>query len=676
MIKFSYILIKGTEMVNKNLSLLNDKAINDSQNDSLDFQVYSNVISQTLVNTKTPFTIGIYGGYGSGKTSLLNLIHNDIAKSNQNIFNIFYDAWKYESDSQTLLALIDIIESTIINDRYKYHEDTITNMLDYIQCIKKAIQILNVESQNTMSISIEIFQLLKAFENLLEEQNIRLIIYVDNLEKCKTENIIKILNSINMVFDLNGFMFVISTHKELLEQKILNSKLEYDLEYINKIIQLPFFIPILNTKVGDFINNITQNQDMTIDNEIKQVLLSLSNLRSLSPRLLIKIINKIKLCYEIYCKINTNTTLSKNQIISLFAVTCTLEELFRDFYLLIVKNDYIIFQIINKLQNQDYFNDEFVYALNISENHKQLIIRTLQNNFNILKMIFGTEQGKFWLENKNYRISAYEFIKTHYPQNENFNFNFQNTNDEEPINPKQFIPIPGQDFEMSKYVVTNQWFNEFIQAGGYEKNQYWSDIAANIWLMKNKIVSLDEKYDKMVQKEGVFFEKKYKEPLQKEHFNDDLQPIVYITYYEALAFCNYLNDIDTSYIYSIPTKEQWEYVAKGGSENRTFPWGNSWNKNFCNNAQTQLNRTSKIGTFPQGNSKFGISDIAGNVWVWTSSLEKNNLNYLKGGSWNFTDPSYFKVTDNGQITFYNNAEYQHYDIGFYCIRTKKYEDSI
>lgn len=74
--------------------------------------------------------------------------------------------------------------------------------------------------------------------------------------------------------------------------------------------------------------------------------------------------------------------------------------------------------------------------------------------------------------------------------------------------------------------------------------------------------------------------------------------------------------------------------------------------------------------FPQGNSKFGISDMAGNVWVWTSSLEENEFNYLKGGSWNFNDPLYFKIA-NGQMNFYNNPNYQHYDIGFYCLRKRK-----
>lgn len=669
-------------MVNKNLSLLNDQAIIDTQYDGLDFEIYSQAISDTIISTRTPFTIGIYGDTGAGKTSLLNLVYNNIEKTTQNIFNVFYDAWKYESDTQTLLVLIDLIESKIINDRFKYHEDTIASMIDYIQFIKKAIKTLHVNLSNTQTnhevvhTSIEVFQLFRSFENLLEEQKIQIIIYVDNLEKCKSDNIIKILNSINMVFDLHGFTFVIGANKEFLESKISTSN-DKQIDYMNKMVQLPFFIPILNTKISNFISNISQNNNIEIEEEIKKVLLALSSLRSLSPRLIIKIINKIKLSYEIYSRINSDSNLSKNKIISLFSITCTLEELFRDFYLLIVKNDSLIFQIVNRLQNQEYLNDDFIQNLNISENQKFLIAKTLKENFGILKMIFGTEEGKFWLENKNYRISAYEFIKTHYPQKDiSFDSTIHTHNNNEPINPKQFIPIPGQDFEMSRYVITNQWFNEFIQAGGYDNMKYWNEIAANIWLMKNKISSLDEKYDKMVNKEGNFFEKKYKEPLYKKNFNDDLQPIVYITYYEALAFCNYLNDIDSSYIYSIPTKEQWEFVAKGGAENRIYPWGNSWNKNYCNNAQIQLNRTSQIGMFPQGDSKFGISDIAGNVWVWTSSLEKNNLNYLKGGSWNFADPSYFKVTNNGQITFYNNAEYQHYDIGFYCIRTKKYEDSI
>ncbi len=53
---------------------------------------------------------------------------------------------------------------------------------------------------------------------------------------------------------------------------------------------------------------------------------------------------------------------------------------------------------------------------------------------------------------------------------------------------------------MSKYVVTNKWFNEFINANGYNETKFWKDMAAKVWLMNNSINSLDEKYEEMLEK--------------------------------------------------------------------------------------------------------------------------------------------------------------------------------
>ncbi len=246
-------------------------------------------------------------------------------------------------------------------------------------------------------------------------------------------------------------------------------------------------------------------------------------------------------------------------------------------------------------------------------------------------MIFSTEQGKFWLEHRNLRLETFEFLHLNNiestPSDEPiYKTDFEDTMvliEDKDVDEKEFIQIPGQNFEMSKYVITNKWFNEFIQANGYNEISFWNEMASKVWLMNNKISSLDEKYETMLEKEKSYYKKKYKQNLLKENFNKDLQPVVYVTYHEAKAFCNYLSSIDDKYIYDIPTKEQWDYVARGGEEERLYPWGgNTWNRNYCNNSSNQLHKTSEIGAFPQGNSKYGISDMVGNVWSWTSSLEK------------------------------------------------------
>ncbi len=674
------------------ISLINDNAIDKIKFDALDFDVYSQVLAESILETPSPFSIGIYGESGKGKTSLLNFLINDISnkKTKTNILTAFYDAWKFESDENPVVDLLTIIEKSIQEQKINLSEDIVITLFDYLKYIKLAIfNITNKKDANLVKNEfdvenhlLEIYDLLKKFENILIEENFSIIIYIDNLDRCSAKNIVKILESINLIFNLKGFSFVIAADKKVLEEQ-LETNIKDSKDYIDKTIKVPFYLPSFNGKLSELLENIHLKtvSGNSLEEGIKNVIYSISSLSKLTPRFVIKLINRIKISTKIYTKLNPNSHLSKENILSLFSISCVLEELFNELHTILIKNDAITKQIIDFMQSEIFYKDELLSNINILPKEKEILVLVLENNFKILKNIFSTEQGKYWLENKIYRISTHEFLKSNNKITENiqidssptyktdFSDNIISINNSIK-NPKEFISIPNQDYEFSKYVITNKWFEEFILAKGYENPKYWNNLASKVWLINNKIYSIDEKYDYMVKKESIYFKKKFKKELIKEDFNSALQPVVYVTYYEALAFCRYLSDIDSEYEYFIPTKEQWEHVASAGDKNRDYPWGNIWNKDYCNNGTNQLNKTTEIGLFPQGDSKFGVSDMVGNVWVWTSSLDNNDYNYLKGGSWNFNDPSYFKILDT-QMTFYTNPSYQHYDIGFLCIRKKK-----
>lgn len=699
-----------SKSINLDLNLIADEAISDLEHDSLDFNAYSEVITEAILKTPTPFTVGIFSEAGKGKTSLMKFIEKQIIltkNDDEKTISLFFNAWKFENDEHPLLDLCSAIERTIQKNRNNFDEDIVVNILDYIKYLKYAvanikIQLDNIntdESANTMDENLEkqllnqstffqIFELLKGLEKILNEENFKIVIFIDDLDKCLPKNAVKLLESINLVLDLKGLSFVIAADRDTLENSLeerRKSKFDEHSEqsgkvYLDKMVQLPFYLPSYNGKISNFIDNIyaKTNTSDKLEDSIKNVILSISSLENITPRFIIRLINRIKVSSKIFMKINIDTTLKRDVIYSLFAISCTLEELYNDIYKVLVKNDSVVKYLMEIIQHETYIKDDTNVYLNINKIQKEQLLKVLENNYDSLRMIFSTEQGKYWLEHRNLRLETFEFLHSSNIESTSistpiYKTDFEDTVvliEDKDVNEKEFIKIPNQNFEMSKYVVTNKWFEEFINADGYIETKFWSEMASKIWLMNNKINSLDEKYELMLEKEKSYYKKKYKQNLLKENFNKDLQPIVYVTYFEAKAFCHYLTSIDKEYIYDIPTKEQWDYVARAGEEERLYPWGDNWNKNYCNNSSNQLHKTSEIGAFPQGNSKFGISDIVGNVWSWTSSLEKNEYNYLKGGSWNFADSSSFKVSNN-KMTFFNNPSFQYYDIGFFCVRNKK-----
>ena len=108
----------------------------------------------------------------------------------------------------------------------------------------------------------------------------------------------------------------------------------------------------------------------------------------------------------------------------------------------------------------------------------------------------------------------------------------------------------------------------------------------------------------------------------------DRHPVVYVSYLEAVKFCQWLSTRERRK-YRLPTEAEWEYAAKG-DDNRKYPWGNydgrgdlanfadkntvfAWSDRDIDDGYPE---SSPVGAFPLGASPFGIEDMAGNVWEW------------------------------------------------------------
>jgi formylglycine-generating enzyme required for sulfatase activity len=200
--------------------------------------------------------------------------------------------------------------------------------------------------------------------------------------------------------------------------------------------------------------------------------------------------------------------------------------------------------------------------------------------------------------------------------------------------------------------VTNAEFSAFVQASGY-KPQYW-------------------------------------EPGPDDH------PAVLVTWYDAQAYARWAGK-------ALPTEAEWEKAARG-TDGRRYSWGNDFDPSRCNTAErtgvralprslwSRLFRrkgelalrpvasrgTTPVGAYsPAGDSPYGVADMAGNVWEWTSSLfeeypyqsddgredpEASGRRVLRGGSWD-------DVAGFARCSCRLNGVPAHYgvDFGFRCV---------
>ncbi|HZQ05936.1 MAG TPA: SUMF1/EgtB/PvdO family nonheme iron enzyme, partial [Anaerolineae bacterium] len=152
-------------------------------------------------------------------------------------------------------------------------------------------------------------------------------------------------------------------------------------------------------------------------------------------------------------------------------------------------------------------------------------------------------------------------------------------------------------FAIGKYPVTNAEYAEFIAARGYEIESHWTQMGWK-W-QRGRLTSGNAE-----PAPGFWHEPRLNQPRY---------PVVGVSWYEAVAFCNWLSQTrGGKYNYRLPTEAEWEYAARGANDARNFPWGNQFERGRANTADTGLGGTTPVTHFPSGVSPFGVWDMAGN----------------------------------------------------------------
>lgn len=153
------------------------------------------------------------------------------------------------------------------------------------------------------------------------------------------------------------------------------------------------------------------------------------------------------------------------------------------------------------------------------------------------------------------------------------------------------VPMHVDEYLIGKYLVTNAQFIIFAEAVGY-------DGSIN------------------------------REPAKLNH------PVTNISWHSAVAFCNWASQV-TGKKFHLPSNIEWEKAARG-TDGRIYPWGNQrLDAERCNFGWL-VGTTTPVGNYsPKGDSPYGCTDMAGNVWEWTGDNYQEGYEYeksLRGGA--------------------------------------------
>jgi predicted KAP-like P-loop ATPase len=247
-----------------------DRPIQSNEQDRLGRATFAKYLARCILDHKYPesLAIGLYGGWGSGKTSIINLMIEELNSAANNMFDdekpiiLNFSPWSYSGQNQLIYAFFRRLSSTIRQAPFLENSEKIIQLLElYVSYfthkpIPDALRIkpswssrLRHPFTNNKNIfgwesGRDLTQIKAELNDLLAHQKHKIIIVVDNVSRIESNEIKQIFQIVKSMGDYTNTVYLLSIDKE----HILNTLGEGGEEYLEKIIQLPFEVPAISTQ--------------------------------------------------------------------------------------------------------------------------------------------------------------------------------------------------------------------------------------------------------------------------------------------------------------------------------------------------------------------------------------------------------------------------------------------
>jgi len=322
------------------IRLIEDQPVEDLDHDYLGLRPWATMIASAAVGTPGPFAIGVHGEWGYGKTTLLRLAKALIERHDKNAVAVWFNAWQYEREAHPLFPLIAAIADEIerksrIADKMqaglakvglslralargmKFKAEVGMPLLGTVGAefdADKALEAEELLGKQTNPLQGEMLYH-SAFRTLEKEaradgkgERPKIVVFVDDLDRCQPEKAVSLLESIKLILSQPGFIFVIAVDPDVIGNYLEKRYVEQCGDqitgrgrlYMDKIVQLPVYIPSHRSRFAGFVENIVG--DLSKHHGESEAIAALRNTQKVlatgaatNPRSLIRLVNNFLL---------------------------------------------------------------------------------------------------------------------------------------------------------------------------------------------------------------------------------------------------------------------------------------------------------------------------------------------------------------------------------------------
>lgn len=688
--------------------------------DGLDFTPYVEALADILTDphTCTPLTLGIFGTWGAGKTSLMKMLQARGAGGEGQTATgrhrtVWFNAWKYNQEEALwrtlLLVLLDDLEQLLKADlpdpvdgepkpeellemlREALYRETSwseTGALrpNWTQALTAGAglafnlalsgvglglpQVAWEEAQKALGKGEPVSRLGKLAEAFRREETVhyqaqlrsleqfqsnfqrlvqvlldrpdrrrRLVVFVDDLDRCLPDKALQVLEALKLFLDVPGCVYVLGLDPEAIENAV-RTRYQGEVkvrEYLEKIVQLPFILPPI--------------EDEPMRAYVEALAPALPDARCVqvfaqgltpNPRQVKRTLNIFLLLSRL---VERRAALRASITPVRLAKVVAIQHAHPDLYNLLRLRPGYLRDLEAHVRAQGEGGPAGERKDELPPLPEALQPFQARDSLRRLLLLCAEEDARFDtltpLDLRSYITLARQAVAVEAPAVQVARLPFE----------PQMVLVPAGPFWMgtSEEQVQDmlkrfEWARKHQNKGWFKEEQPRDELTLPVFEIGLYPVTNAE-YAAFVQATGRAAPVHWQEERLPEALAD--HPVVHVTWHDALAYVAWLRE-RTGQAYHLRTEAEWEKAARG-DDGRLWPWGNEWNPACANCEPAGPKGTTPVGQYsPLGDSPCGASDMAGNVWEWCSTAYADyryvaddgredatgsDTRVLRGGSW-------------------------------------------